>query len=869
MPMRWKTPMILRLMISVFFPLLVGLTVLPDALSSEAPRKRRDENKQPSVRTTWNDPLPRMAVARLGGTRLRQSDEVVSIAYSPNGKYIASAGYFSSGVYLWDAATGEEIHRILPPRPPGFQRALFSPSGRYLIYRAQDEYGLHKWDLFAKRASPMPINLWPIAISPNGELAAGVNNRSFLIYDLNKRATRFEHRDGILTSCLSAVIFSPDGKFIVTAEGRKGSPSFLRLWNVANGKQLANWMADEGSTESLSFSPEGKFLASGGRNGVHLWEVATRRSLATFESAGSTTTFSPDGKLLATGGYYSKANEIHLWDPATHKLVRSLPTGAGKIRSFVFSPDGKMLLAGGRWHSLQLWDVETGRLLLPVSGHEHTVFSLQFSPDGKTLASYGDDLAVRLWNLETKKEQRRLVLGRQTMIDLGSGDMVPACSLAFSPDGKSLAVIGLPKYGEADNPVHLWDVASGKDIAVILTPRPKSAGYRPTAIAFSPDGHALATVNGGRIQLWSPVSAAELRLLPGDGRYPFLSVVFSPDGRTLAASQLYPRQIVLWDLIGGRSLRTFPCQTAGATCIAYSPDGHLLAASSSRMRQHISQSDKTIQLHETASGTLFRTLSAEETSAACIAFSRDGRLLASAGQHDHTVRIWDVFTGKELAKFTGHRGPVYCVAFSPDGKTVASGSADTTILLWDVSKLQPEQPPSVAPNDLPNELPRLWEQMQAKEGAKAYQAIWHLLGAGDDAVAFVGRKLHPVPAPDAKLVQQCIADLDSDDFAKRETANEQLKKLRQLAEPALRQALQGKPSLEARKRLESLLADLAERSIPDTELRQIRALHALELLGSPTACDVLKKLAGGAAGARLTRDAKLALQRLERRLAKP
>jgi hypothetical protein len=244
-------------------------------------------------------------------------------------------------------------------------------------------------------------------------------------------------------------------------------------------------------------------------------------------------------------------------------------------------------------------------------------------------------------------------------------------------------------------------------------------------------------------------------------------------------------------------------------------------------------------------------------------------LLASAGPTDRTVRIWDVFTGKELAKFTGHRGSVYCVAFSPDGNTVASGGADTTILLWDVSKLQPESAPSIARNELPEELARFWIEMHGKDGAKAYHAIWRLLAAGDEAVAFLSQKLQPVPAPDAQLLNHAIEDLDSKEFANREAATAHLTKLGELAEPALRHALKSRPSLEARKRMDNLLAEIGERSLPDLEPRQARALHALELIGSPAARDLLKKFAGGAPGARLTRDAKLALQRLERRAKQP
>jgi hypothetical protein len=203
------------------------------------------------------------------------------------------------------------------------------------------------------------------------------------------------------------------------------------------------------------------------------------------------------------------------------------------------------------------------------------------------------------------------------------------------------------------------------------------------------------------------------------------------------------------------------------------------------------------------------------------------------------------------------------MCFSPDSKTLATGHADSTILVWDLTPEIDRRETSVPPPD-PGRLKALWTTLADSDGRKAHAAIWDFITLRQGAVSFLSERLSPAKPVAPERLKQWLADLDNDEYERRETASRELGKLEEQAEPALRQALKTNLSEERRRRVEDLLsASFLVRS-PE-KLRSLRAVEVLEKIETPEACGVIKGLATGAPEARLTQEAKASLERLASR----
>jgi hypothetical protein len=244
-----------------------------------------------------------------------------------------------------------------------------------------------------------------------------------------------------------------------------------------------------------------------------------------------------------------------------------------------------------------------------------------------------------------------------------------------------------------------------------------------------------------------------------------------------------------------------------------------------------------------------------------MSFSPDSRTLAAYGLPGQTIALWEVNTGKPRGQFTGHLGYIYTLVFAPDCKHLASGADDTTALLWDLSLISLSGSSGVRP---PTDLAAGWEELASEDGKKAYQALWSLAARSDEAVAFLKDRLQADAPVDAKRIDQLIGQLDSDDFDVRERATRELEKLEATIEETLRQAIEHSASTEVRTRATAILAKILPNRSPAL-VRQLRAVEVVERIGTPSARRLLASVAGGAPGARLTGEAKAALERLTNR----
>ena len=425
--------------------------------------------------------------------RLGHLHYVESIAFSPDGNYIASASVagFRNTARLWNVQTGKHIP-IRSMHPKGANLVVFSLDGPTFATIGEGDNTTYLWD------------------SKTG----------------NQKITLTGH-----TKQVSCIVYAPDNKIIATGS----YDGTIRLWDATTGTHQKTLASAAGGVRSLAYSPDGDIIACGGKNGnVQLWDTQTlklKSTLTGHTARVKSVAYAPDGNTIATG---SSDGTVRLWNAATGKS-KAILTGYMRINTAAYSPDGKTIVTGNQEGKVHFWDVYTAALKNTFTGDKDgIIFNITYSPDGKTIAvvsSYNDRVLLR----DAKTGKHKATLAHFGLIDTiflvlqnREYDIGP---IAYSPDGKTIATGG-DYYTVEKGTVYLWDARTGIRKRVIF----KGPGAVRTVV-FSKDGKRIIATGdwNNKVRVWDARTGKELTPtladIPNSDSKRSLQ---SPDGTTTA-----------------------------------------------------------------------------------------------------------------------------------------------------------------------------------------------------------------------------------------------------------------------------------------------------------------------------------------------